>query len=110
MGLTHVIHMKAAARRCVVVAVLELDKILEQRVTGTPQVQEVVDVLGYLILRFCAVFLTEHSNQTLEPGRSCSLSACGFLAGMCQRGVPNEYRAILLREAQLGRQSKRATL
>ena len=104
------IHSQAAARRFVVVAVRKLDKILEQRVTGTSQVQEVVNVLCDLILRFCAVLLTEHSNQTQEPGWSCCRSACGFLAGMCQRGIPNEYRAILRREAQLGRQGERATL
>ena len=66
MRKTNVVDREAAARSSVIIAMIKLDEVFEQRVASPAQVEEIVDILRLLILRLRAVFVLEYADQRLK--------------------------------------------
>ena len=57
-----------------VVPMLKLDDVLQQAMPAAPQAQEVIDILGYLLLRLSAVLLLKQDHEALHSRWAASVT------------------------------------
>ena len=95
---TNVVDREAAADSSVVVSMLELYQIFQQRVASSAQVEEIVDILRLLILRLRAVLVLECADQRLKArkrGRRVAARSGGFTR-VSQGSITRKFRPVRL--------------
>ena len=107
---TNVVDREAAARSSMIIPMIELDEVLEQRVASRAQVEEIVDILRLLILRLRAVLVLECADQGLKARKRSRRDAVGGFSWVSQGSITRKYCPVLLCAHHLRGQCERAAL
>ena len=95
---TNVVDREAAARSSMIISMIELDEVLEQRVASPAQVEEIVDILRLLILRLRAVLVLECADQGLKARKRSRRDAAlsGGFSWVSQGSITRKFCPVLL--------------